>query len=186
MSKSWSTAETLRNGAAVRDWICAAHGDRPRAAVVRAHFVACASRTAADAVAAWGVDADARLFEFWNWVGGRYSASASAGLLPLALARGSRAARDFLAGAHAMDEHFFTTQLERNVPAVMALLGVWNVNFLGLGARAVVPYAEPLRRFAAHVQQLEMESHGKSVTEDGAPLDFTTGEIVVGEPGTNA
>ena len=128
----------------------------------------------------------ARLFEFWNWVGGRYSSSASAGLLPVALARGSAVARDFLAGAHAMDAHFFTTPLERNVPAVMALLGVWNVNFLGLGARAVVPYAEPLRRFAAHVQQLEMESHGKSVTEDGAPLDFTTGEIVVGEPGTNA
>ena len=89
-------------------------------------------------------------------------------------------------GARAMDAHFFDEPLETNVPVVMALLGIWNVNFLGLGARAVVPYSEALARFAAHVQQLEMESHGKSVTIDGRPLDFVTGEIVIGEPGTNA
>ena len=103
-----------------------------------------------------------------------------------ALARGSDVARAFLAGARAMDDHFFETPLERNAPAVMALLGVWNVNFLGLGARAVVPYAATLDRFAAHVQQLEMESNGKAVTVGGSPLDYTTGEIVFGEPGTNA
>ena len=187
VSKSWGTAETLRNAAKVKAWIIDGHGaGEGEAGVVKAHFVACASRTASDKVERWGVDASTRLFEFWNWVGGRFSASASPGLLPLALARGSESARRFLDGAHAIDDHFFTAPLERNVPAVMALLGVWNVNFLGLGARAVVPYAESLDRFAAHVQQLEMESNGKSVTIDGKPLDFTTGEIVFGEPGTNA
>ena len=172
----------------MRAWIVDAYGDggdANEAALIRSHFVACASRTASDAVSAWGVDVGSRLFEFWNWVGGRYSSSASPGLLPLALARGSRVAKHFLRGAAAADDHFFAAPLEANVPAVMALLGVWNVNFLGLGARAVVPYAEGLDRFAAHVQQLEMESNGKSVTCDGLPLDYTTGEIVFGEPGTN-
>ncbi|KAJ1460172.1 glucose-6-phosphate isomerase, cytosolic 1 [Pelagophyceae sp. CCMP2097] len=187
VSKSWTTRETLRNAGLTKRWVLDAWRGSQHAgdAVVRSQFVACASRSAIDAVEKWGVDAD-RLFEFWNWVGGRYSSSASAGVLPLALACGSAAARDFLAGAHAVDEHFFETPLEQNIPAVMAMLGVWNVNFLGLGARAVVPYADGLSRFAAHVQQLEMESNGKSVTIDGRPLDYTTGEIVFGEPGTNA
>ena len=190
VSKSWTTAETLRNAQKVRRWIVDACVEKDarlsEPQIVRAHFVACASRTASAEVEAWGVDSDARLFEFWNWVGGRYSSTSSAGVLPLALARGSTAARAFLDGARAMDEHFFAEPLETNVPVVMALLGIWNVNFLGLGARAVVPYSEALARFAAHVQQLEMESHGKSVTIDGRPLDFVTGEIVIGEPGTNA
>mmetsp|Transcript_22158 Transcript_22158/g.69321 ORF Transcript_22158/g.69321 Transcript_22158/m.69321 type:complete len:744 (-) Transcript_22158:36-2267(-) len=188
VSKSWSTAETLRNADKVKDWIAAAYDDDDEdpAGVVAAHFCACASRSVADKVAAWGVDPESRLFEFWSWVGGRYSSSASAGLLPLALGRGVAAADAFLQGARAVDEHFFESPLEENVPAVMALLGVWNVNFLGLGARALVPYAHRLSRFAAHVQQLEMESNGKSVTVDGRPLDYTTGEIVFGEPGTNA
>ena len=190
VSKSWTTAETLRNAAKVRRWIVGACQEKKKnlseEQIVRAHFVACASRTASAEVEAWGVDSDARLFEFWNWVGGRYSSTSSAGVLPLALARGSTAARAFLDGARAMDEHFFSEPLGTNVPVVMALLGIWNVNFLGLGARAVVPYSEALARFAAHVQQLEMESHGKSVTIDGRPLDFVTGEIVIGEPGTNA
>ena len=190
VSKSWTTAETLRNAQKVRRWIVDACVEKDarlsEPQIVRAHFVACASRTASAEVEAWGVDSDARLFEFWNWVGGRYSSTSSAGVLPLALARGSTAARAFLDGARAMDEHFFAEPLETNVPVVMALLGIWNVNFLGFGARAVVPYSEALARFAAHVQQLEMESHGKSVTIDGRPLDFVTGEIVIGEPGTNA
>lgn len=189
VSKSWSTAETLRNAEKVKSWILDAYeGDNEvsREEAVRAHFCACASRGVADKVAEWGIDSDSRLFEFWSWVGGRYSSSASAGLLPLALARGSHTARQFLKGARAVDKHFFEAPLEENVPAVMALLGVWNVNFLGLGARAVVPYAHGLSRFAAHVQQLEMESNGKSVTVDGRPLDYTTGEIVFGEPGSNA
>eukprot|EP00629_Pelagomonadales_sp_RCC1024_P008239 CAMPEP_0119274664 /NCGR_PEP_ID=MMETSP1329-20130426/12591_1 /TAXON_ID=114041 /ORGANISM="Genus nov. species nov., Strain RCC1024" /LENGTH=702 /DNA_ID=CAMNT_0007275003 /DNA_START=91 /DNA_END=2196 /DNA_ORIENTATION=+ len=190
VSKSWTTAETLRNARKTRDWLvggCLARDPTlTEADVVRTHFVACASRTAAAEVDAWGVDSETRLFEFWNWVGGRYSSSSSAGVLPLALSRGSTAARQFLEGARAMDAHFFEAPLEENVPAIMALLGIWNVNFLGLGSRAVVPYSEALARFAAHVQQLEMESHGKSVTIDGRPLDFVTGEIVIGEPGTNA
>lgn len=187
VSKSWTTAETLRNANRVRDWILAAYNDdEDLRTVVASHFCACASRGAADKVAAWGIDADKRLFEFWSWVGGRYSSSASAGLLPLALTSGSTKAKAFLDGARRVDRHFFNQPLERNVPAVMALLGIWNVNFLGLGARAVVPYAHGLARFAAHVQQLEMESNGKSVNVDGRPLDYTTGEIVFGEPGTNA
>ena len=190
VSKSWTTAETLRNARKVRRWVvdaCIQKDERLKEPqIVRAHFVACASRTASAEVEAWGVDSDKQLFEFWNWVGGRYSSTSSAGVLPLALARGSTAARAFLDGARAMDAHFFDEPLETNVPVVMALLGIWNVNFLGLGARAVVPYSEALARFAAHVQQLEMESHGKSVTIDGRPLDFVTGEIVIGEPGTNA
>jgi glucose-6-phosphate isomerase len=190
VSKSWTTAETLRNAQKVRRWIVDACMEKDsrlsEQKTVRTHFVACASRQASAEVEAWGIDSDTRLFEFWNWVGGRYSSTSSAGVLPLALARGSTAARAFLDGARAMDEHFFSEPLETNVPVVMALLGIWNVNFLGLGARAVVPYSEALARFAAHVQQLEMESHGKSVTIDGRPLDFVTGEIVIGEPGTNA
>ena len=188
--RRWTTAETLRNAAKAKAWVLDGHrgggGDVDEAAVVLAHFVACASRTAADSVRRWGVDADARLFEFWNWVGGRYSSSASPGLLPLGLARGSGHARAFLRGLRAMDDHFFDAPLRANAPALMALLGVWNVNFLGLGARAVVPYSEALSKFAPHVQQLEMESNGKSVTIGGEALDFTTGEIVFGEPGTNA
>jgi len=148
-------------------------------------MIACASLKALDIVKRFGIRED-RLFEFWSWVGGRYSSSASAGLLPLALARGPEAAAEFLNGARMIDAHFFEAKLERNLPAVMALLGIWNVNFLGLGARAVVPYAHNLARFPAHVQQLEMESNGKSVTVHGIPLDYTTGEIVFGEPGSNA
>ena len=138
VSKSWTTAETLRNAQKVRRWIvdaCEKDARLSEPQIVRAHFVACASRTASAEVEAWGVDSDARLFEFWNWVGGRYSSTSSAGVLPLALARGSTAARAFLDGARAMDEHFFAEPLGANVPVVMALLGIWNVNFLGL-ARA--------------------------------------------------
>ncbi|KAJ1460170.1 Phosphoglucose isomerase-domain-containing protein [Pelagophyceae sp. CCMP2097] len=192
VSKSWTTQETLRNAELCKQWVLeswraveSATAPLP-AAIIKSQFAACASRSVAHKVEKWGVDSALRLFEFWDWVGGRYSSSASAGILPLALSCGSEAAKQFLAGAHAVDKHFFETPLERNIPAVMAMLGVWNVNFLGLGARAVVPYSEALSRFPAHVQQLEMESNGKAVTTDGLPLDYTTGEIVFGEPGTNA
>mmetsp|Transcript_31843 Transcript_31843/g.101965 ORF Transcript_31843/g.101965 Transcript_31843/m.101965 type:complete len:877 (+) Transcript_31843:218-2848(+) len=190
VSKSFTTAETMRNSQKVKRWILDAYDDQDEAnllspsEIVAAHFCACAGRSALPAVREFGV-AEERLFEFWDWVGGRYSSCASAGLLPLALSRGSEAARRFLQGARKIDAHFFEAPLEGNVPAIMALLGVWNVNFLGLGARAVVPYAHGLSRFPAHVQQLEMESNGKSVTTDGTPLDYTTGEIVFGEPGTS-
>lgn len=187
VSKSFATAETMRNSKKVKQWILDAYpeGTLSQEEIIAGHFAACAGRSALPAVEAFGVQED-RLFEFWSWVGGRYSSCASAGLLPLALSRGSDVAREFLRGARSVDAHFFTAPLAENVPAIMALLGVWNVNFLGLGARAVVPYAHGLSRFPAHVQQLEMESNGKSVTTDGRPLDYTTGEIVFGEPGTNA
>jgi glucose-6-phosphate isomerase len=188
VSKSWTTRETIRNAEEVRKWVERAWVDSSgnknnytSTEIVGSQFVACASRSAVEAVEAWGVDTETRLFEFWDFVGGRYSSSSSAGVLPLALSCGSERAQDFLAGAHQVDEHFFTAPLETNLPAIMGLLGVWNVNFLGLGARAVVPYADGLSRFASHVQQLEMESNGKSVTMDGRPLEYTTGEIVFGE-----
>jgi len=195
VSKSFSTAETMRNARRAKRWVLDAYGasesadaagDSETRRIVSAHFAACAGRGAVRKVEEFGIAAADRLFEFWSWVGGRYSSCASAGLVPLAVGRGPDKAKAFLAGARAVDDHFFSAPLEQNLPVVMALLGVWNVNFLGLGARAVVPYAHRLSRFAAHVQQLEMESNGKSVTTDGRPLDYTTGEIVFGEPGTNA
>ena len=193
VSKSFTTAETMRNAKKVKKWVLESYGltseedlkSEKAKDIISQQFCACAGRSALDNIQDFGMKEE-RLFEFWDWVGGRYSSCASAGLLPLALGRGAESARSFLRGARAIDEHFFRAPLEKNLPAMMALLGVWNVNFLGLGARAVVPYAHGLARFPAHVQQLEMESNGKSVTLDGSPLDYTTGEIVFGEPGTNA
>ena len=187
VSKSWTTAETQRNAAQARDWLREGMASWRVSddELVKKHFVACASADKLDAVAAWGIE-PSRNFEFWDWVGGRYSTCASAGVLPLALVYGPAVVREFLAGAHSIDRHFASAPLERNLPALMALLGLWNANFLGFGARAVVPYADALRRFPAHVQQLEMESNGKAVTLGGVPLNFSTGEIVFGEPGTNS
>ncbi|KAJ8614475.1 hypothetical protein CTAYLR_000858 [Chrysophaeum taylorii] len=173
-SKSFTTTETMRNAERAKAWL--GGGD------VSDRVVGCsASREKVEAFGA------SRLFEFWDWVGGRFSATASPGLLPLALAAGADAARKFLDGAAAVDAHFAEAPLERNVPVVLALLGVWNKNFLDLCCRAVVPYAARLARFPAHVQQLEMESNGKSVgANDHRQLDVPAGEIVFGEPGTDA
>ena len=183
VSKSWTTAETQRNAAQARDWLREGMASWRVSddELVKKHFVACASTDKLDAVAAWGIE-PSRNFEFWDWVGGRYSTCASAGVLPLALVYGPAVVREFLAGAHSIDRHFASAPLERNLPALMALLGLWNANFLGFGARAVVPYADALRRFPAHVQQLEMESNGKAVTL-GVPaqlLDGCEGRVVFG------
>jgi glucose-6-phosphate isomerase len=125
------------------------------------------------------------VFGFWDWVGGRYSVCSAVGVLPLALQYGMDIVRDFLAGAHSMDVHFFEAPLRANLPVLMGLIGVWNSSFLGHATRAILPYCQALTRFAAHIQQVDMESNGKRVSIDGAVLPFECGEVNFGEPGTN-
>ncbi len=178
-SKTFTTLETLTNAHAARQWLLE-HSDGDEAAIAR-HFVAVS--TNATEVAKFGIDT-ANMFGFWDWVGGRYSFDSAIGL-PLMIAVGSDAFRDMLAGFRIVDEHFRTTPLERNVPALLGLIGVWYRNVLGHATYAVLPYAQDLDRFAAYLQQLDMESNGKQVRRDGAPVGTDTGPIVWGEPGTN-
>ncbi|WP_159797717.1 glucose-6-phosphate isomerase [Puerhibacterium puerhi] len=188
-SKTFGTLETLTNARLARAWLwerLAAAGaiedtDSARTAAVGRHFVAVS--TALDKVAAFGID-PANAFGFWDWVGGRYSVDSAIGT-SLAVAFGPDRFRELLAGFRAMDEHFRTTPLERNVPALMGLLNVWYTNFLGAQSHAVLPYAQQLHRFPAYLQQLTMESNGKSVRWDGSPVTTDTGEVFWGEPGTN-
>ena len=177
-SKTFTTLETLTNARTARDWLVANLGDE---AAVAKHFVAVS--TNAGEVAKFGIDT-AHMFGFWDWVGGRYSVDSAVGL-SLMLAIGGDRFRDFLAGFRAVDEHFRTAPFDRNLPVVMALLGVWYRNFLGAATHAVLPYDQYLRRFPAYLQQLDMESNGKRVTRDGRALDIASGPIVWGEPGTN-
>jgi glucose-6-phosphate isomerase len=188
-SKTFGTLETLTNARLARAWLwenLAAAGviedtDEARTAAVGQHFVAVS--TALDKVADFGID-PANAFGFWDWVGGRYSVDSAIGT-SLAVAFGPDRFRELLAGFRAMDEHFRTTPFERNVPALMGLLNVWYTNFLGAQSHAVLPYAQQLHRFAAYLQQLTMESNGKSVRWDGSPVTTDTGEVFWGEPGTN-
>jgi glucose-6-phosphate isomerase len=177
-SKTFTTLETMTNARSARDWLLRSLGDE--AAVAR-HFVAVS--TNAEAVTGFGIDA-ANMFGFWDWVGGRYSLDSAIGL-SLMIAIGSDGFRQLLAGMHAVDEHFLTAPIEANVPMLMGLLGLWYVNFFGAASTAVLPYAQELARFPAYLQQLDMESNGKSVTLDGEPVSWATGPIVWGEPGTN-
>jgi glucose-6-phosphate isomerase len=176
-SKTFTTQETMANAATARAWLVERLGE---AAVAR-HFVAVS--TNAEAVAAFGIDT-ANMFGFWDWVGGRYSLWSAIGL-PIALAIGIDKFEALLAGAHAMDRHFVTAPLERNLPVLLGLIGVWNANFLGHSALALIPYDQGLSRFPAHLQQVDMESNGKSVTRDGRPVPAPTGPAIFGEPGTN-
>jgi glucose-6-phosphate isomerase len=178
-SKTFTTIETLTNATTARDWLLAAVGGDETA--VARHFVAVS--TNAEKVAAFGIDTE-NMFGFWDWVGGRYSVDSAIGL-SLLLAIGPERFREFLAGFRAMDEHFRSTPLERNLPALLALTGIWNANFLGAATLAVLPYDQYLARFPAYLPQLEMESNGKHVTLDGTRVDYDTGTIVWGEPGTN-
>jgi glucose-6-phosphate isomerase len=188
-SKTFTTLETLTNARLARDWLWAgladsgaiSGDDASRTDAVAHHFVAVS--TALDKVAEFGIDTD-NAFGFWDWVGGRYSVDSAIGL-SLAITLGPGAFRDLLAGFHAVDEHVRTTPLERNVPVLMGLLNVWYVNFFGAQSHAVLPYAQQLSRFAAYLQQLTMESNGKSVRWDGTPVTTDTGEVFWGEPGTN-
>ncbi|MFC5745518.1 glucose-6-phosphate isomerase [Actinomadura rugatobispora] len=177
-SKTFGTLETLTNARAARAWLVGRLGDEK--AVAR-HFVAVS--TNAERVAAFGIDTD-NMFGFWDWVGGRYSMDSAIGL-SLMIAIGDGAFREMLAGFHTVDEHFRTAPFEANLPVLMALLGVWYTDFFGAQTRAVLPYSQRLSRFPAYLQQLTMESNGKSVRADGAPVVAQTGEIFWGEPGTN-
>ena len=188
-SKTFTTLETLTNARMARDWFLSKlaeagvveDSDEARRGAIAKHFVAVS--TALDKVAAFGID-PANAFGFWDWVGGRYSVDSAVGL-PVAIAIGPDGFRDFLAGFHAVDTHFRTEAPERNVPLLMGLINVWYVNFWGAHSHAVLPYAQYLHRFAAYLQQLTMESNGKSVRWDGTPVTSQTGEIFWGEPGTN-
>ncbi|MFB2556378.1 glucose-6-phosphate isomerase [Herbiconiux liangxiaofengii] len=188
-SKTFGTLETLTNARLARQWLwerltasgAIADSDDARTGAVAKHFVAVS--TALDKVAAFGID-PANAFGFWDWVGGRYSVDSAIGTA-VAVAIGPDGFREFLAGFHAIDEHMRTTPLERNVPVLMGLLNVWYSNFLGSQSHAVLPYAQYLHRFPAYLQQLTMESNGKSVRWDGSPVTTDTGEIFWGEPGTN-
>jgi glucose-6-phosphate isomerase len=179
-SKTFTTLETLTNARAARDWLLRGLGADE--AAIGKHFVAVS--TNADGVAAFGIDT-ANMFEFWDWVGGRFSMWSAIGL-PVMVAIGPEYFREMLAGAHAMDEHFRTAGLEANLPVTMALLAYWYREHLAAQSHAVVPYAAPLERFPAYLQQLEMESNGKRVRADGSPVAEETGAVVWGSPGTNA
>jgi glucose-6-phosphate isomerase len=176
-SKTFTTAETMLNAGTARNWFLqhASAADLPK------HFVAVS--TNAKAVAAFGIDTD-NMFPFWDWVGGRYSIWSAIGL-PVALSIGADKFAEFLAGAHAMDEHFRTAPLEKNMPVIMALLGVWYRNFFGSASISIAPYHQDLAQFADYLQQLEMESNGKRVTRDGNAISYATCPAVWGNVGTN-
>ncbi len=176
-SKTFTTLETLSNAKAARVWLVDALGDD----AVSRHFVAVS--TNATEVAAFGIDT-ANMFGFWDWVGGRYSVDSAIGL-SLAIAIGPDEFRSFLDGFAAMDDHFRTAPLAANVPVIIAALGIWYTNVLDAASKAVLPYAQELRRFPAYLQQLDMESNGKRVRLDGQPVTIDTGPIIWGEPGTN-
>jgi len=178
-SKTFTTLETMTNAHSARDWLMkAAGGDK---GAVAKHFVALS--TNAKAVEEFGISTD-QMYGFWDWVGGRYSMDSSIGLSTM-LAIGPDAFAELLAGFHAMDEHFRTAPLERNLPVIMGLLGVWYTDFFDAETQAVLPYEQYLKRFPAYLQQLTMESNGKHVTIGGAQVDYATGPVYWGEPGTN-
>jgi glucose-6-phosphate isomerase len=179
VSKTFGTQETLTNATEARKWLLDGLGGDQSA--VAKHFVAVS--TNAQRVADFGIDT-ANMFGFWDWVGGRYSLPSAVGLSVM-IAIGKEQFAELLDGYHQVDEHFKNTPLEQNVPALLGLLGVWYDTFLGAQSHAVLPYSQYLHRFAAYLQQLTMESNGKSVRLDGSPVDFQTGEVFWGEPGTN-
>ena len=187
-SKTFTTLETITNAKVVRAWLLDSLRERgivtdeaSEKEAIAKHFVAVS--TALDKVAEFGID-PANAFGFWSWVGGRYSVDSAVGT-SLAVAIGPEGFADFLAGFHAMDRHFAEAAPEKNVPLLMGLLNVWYSNFLGADTHAVLPYSQYLHRFPAYLQQLTMESNGKSVRRDGSPVTYETGEVFWGEPGTN-
>jgi glucose-6-phosphate isomerase len=177
-SKTFTTQETLTNARSARTWLVSELGDEQ---AVAKHFAAVSTNL--DATAKFGIDPQ-NVFEFWDWVGGRYSLWSAIGL-PIALFVGMDKFEELLGGAYAMDEHFRTASPDKNIPVLMGLLGVWYGNFFAAGSNAVLPYDQYLHRFPAYLQQLEMESNGKRVNRDGNPVDYNTGMVMWGEPGTN-
>lgn len=177
-SKTFTTQETMTNARSSRDWFLARIGDET---AIAKHFVAVS--TNAEKVAEFGIDT-ANMFEFWDWVGGRYSLWSAIGL-PIALAVGMDAFEELLAGAHKVDEHFRTEPFERNIPVIMGLLGIWYANFFGAESYAILPYDQYLENLPAHLQQVDMESNGKMVDVEGQAIGYGTGPIIFGQPGTN-
>ena len=178
VSKTFTTQETMANAATARQWFLESGG---REDDIASHFVAVSTNR--EAVTTFGID-PANMFEFWEWVGGRYSLWSAVGL-SIALSVGMDRFEELLAGAHEMDKHFKNEPLERNIPVVLAMLGVWYNNFFGADSYAVLPYDQSLHRFPAYLQQADMESNGKRVTRDGESVNYATGPIIWGEPGTN-
>ena len=177
-SKTFTTQETLANAKSAREWLVDALGAE---ACVPRHFVALSTNV--KAVAGFGIDTN-NMFEFWDWVGGRYSLWSVIGL-PVALVIGMENFEELLAGAHDIDRHFRETPFRRNIPVIMGMLSVWYCNFFGAASHAILPYDQYMHRFAAYFQQADMESNGKSVDRDGRRVDYATGPIIWGEPGTN-
>ena len=178
-SKTFTTQETMTNALSARNWIVQSLGSMQ---AVANHFVAVSTNL--PAVEAFGIDPQ-NAFAFWDWVGGRYSMPSAIGL-PIMLSIGPERFIEMLEGFHAMDEHFRTAPLEANMPVILALLGVWYNNFFGAQTHAILPYDQGMHRFAAHLQQVDMESNGKSVTRSGERVNYQTGPVVWGEPGTNS
>eukprot|EP00466_Bigelowiella_natans_P002556 jgi/Bigna1/58608/fgenesh1_pm.122_\ len=197
ISKTFTTAETMLNAKTLKDWLVKGQKNTKEGGeeggpaaelefertVVKRHMVAVSADV--EKASEFGVDPD-NVFTFWDWVGGRYSVSSAVGILPLALHYGMETVRDFLAGARAMDRHFIEAPLSANLAAMMGLINIWQTNFQGFSTRAIIPYSHALSKFAPHVQQVGMESNGKSVTLGGEVIDYASAEIEFGEPGTNA
>jgi len=185
ISKTFTTAETMLNARTAKKWIIDSLSSRGVSNVdeiTSKHIIAVS--TAIDLCVSFGID-EANIFGFWEWVGGRFSVCSAVGIVPLSLQYSYDVMSQFLDGAHDIDDHFFDAPLRDNIPVLLGLLGVWNSTFMGYATRALLPYAQALKRFPAHIQQVDMESNGKRVALDGSVLPFQSGEINFGEPGTN-
>eukprot|EP00178_Gracilaria_changii_P011404 TRINITY_DN3250_c0_g1_i1.p2 TRINITY_DN3250_c0_g1~~TRINITY_DN3250_c0_g1_i1.p2 ORF type:complete len:633 (+),score=100.29 TRINITY_DN3250_c0_g1_i1:810-2708(+) len=179
VSKTFTTRETIVNAKTVRTWLWDSMGNDP--SIVRQHMVACSTNM--EKTKEFGISPE-NVFPFWDWVGGRYSVCSSVGALPLSLVYGYIVFDKFLSGARSIDKHLLNAPLERNIPVLMGLMGVWNMSFMGYKSRAMHPYTEALNKLPAHIQQVDMESNGKHVSRHGVELDFEVGEVDFGEPGT--
>jgi len=180
VSKTFTTAETMQNARTARQWLLDGLNNNPE--TVKKHMIAVS--TAKDEVEKFGID-PANMFGFWDWVGGRFSATSAVGAVPLSLYLGFDNFKKILDGAKWLDDHFHNTPFEQNIPVLSGLLDVWNINYLGFTTRALLPYSQGLAKLPAHTQQVEMESNGKLVDIIGKPIKLDTGEVVFGEPGTN-
>lgn len=180
ISKTFTTAETMQNARTAKKWMLEKLNNHPQA--IKQHFIAVS--TAKDKVEAFGID-PANMFIFWDWVGGRFSSSSAVGAVPLSLYLGFEKFEEILEGCAWLDNHFRTAPFTQNIPVLSGLIDIWNINFLGLKTRALLPYAQALSQLPLHTQQVEMESNGKAVDIEGKPVTFDTGEVVFGEAGTN-
>ncbi|MEW5803381.1 MAG: glucose-6-phosphate isomerase [bacterium] len=182
ISKTFTTVETMMNARKAREWMVSRLKGHPEAEIVKKHFVAVSTNI--PAVEEFGID-PVNTFEFWDWVGGRFSVSSAVGGVPLSLYLGYENFEDLLAGGYAMDRHFLEAPFNKNMPVIMGLLSIWNNDLLGYNSRAILPYSQALRRFPAHIQQVVMESNGKRVDIEGRIVPVPTGPVIFGEPGTN-